>query len=202
MISGIYQNTIRSRLPRKLGSYNGVVARKPRLLDDDTYPDHKAPYMQYIREYVEEGQTVVEVGGGFGIGTVAIAEAVGDDGNVITYEPAHDMRLRLRETLRLNGVANHDIDIRGEVVGPAIDVWDDGDVETDVPAGELPACDVLVLDCEGSEAAIIDDLGCGPDVVIVEAHRLNGTEPHGLTDRLRQQGFEIASQEWRWVVAT
>lgn len=49
-------------------------------------PDYEEQYVGCIRTYIEAGESVVLVGGGEGVSTVAAANQVGPDGRIDVYE--------------------------------------------------------------------------------------------------------------------
>lgn len=56
------------------------------------------------------------------------------------------------------------------IIGNAIDLaGTSGDAEVVSPA-DLPACDILILDCEGAEIGILQSLDQRPETLIVETH--------------------------------
>ncbi len=60
----------------------------------------------FVRAFVREGMTVLDVGANVGYYAVTMAELVGDRGRVHAFEPAADTRAKLARNLRANGVRN------------------------------------------------------------------------------------------------
>jgi hypothetical protein len=54
----------------------------------------------------------------------------------------------------------------------------------------LPDCDVLVLDCEGTEIEILEEMEIKPRAVIVETHGMNGATEEAVRERLDSAGYD------------
>lgn len=189
-----YNRVVRPNLPRKLGLYNGYVARAPRLFDVvDHVPDYKTELLRAVRTTVERGDDVVVVGGGKGIASVVAAEAAGADGTVTTYEGGDEWRDVVEETLLLNGVDGR---VEHAVVGTAVDVRGAASERVVAPA-DLPAHDVLVLDCDGAEVAVLEGFAADdaprPRQVVVETHGQYGTPGRRVNETLVRLGYAIDS---------
>jgi len=205
---------VRDSLPAvEYGTCGGVrvpsaaaSARKPldRLFGHDT-PEH-SPFEGGLasvhREHTRPGDEVTVVGGGFGITTVAAAEA---GASVTVYEASAERLAALRETLELNDVDTTQVTLHQSVIGElaeaeAAEKGLDPDLPTVAPAEVLP-CDVLELDCEGAERSILRELIDGapsaglPRLVAVEVHPIKlGHSPEEVPDLLSGLGYEPV--EW------
>jgi hypothetical protein len=190
----VYNRVVRPHLPRKLGLYNGYVARAPRLFDVvDHVPDYKAELLHAVETTVERGDDVVVVGGGKGIASVVAAEAAGADGQVTTYEAGDDWVEVVEETLLLNVVEGR---VEHAIVGTAVAVR--GATSAPVVAtSDLPDCDVLVLDCDGAEVAVIDGFAADgaprPREIVVETHAQLGTPARRVNEALADLGYSVSS---------
>lgn len=180
-------NKLRPMLPRKIGMVNGVAARLPRWFDlTDVYPEDLL--IDAIREKVRFDDTVVIVGGGHGASSVAAANQVGPNGSVLVFEAAIEQVHLVAETIQFNQV--HDrAHVEHAVVGPAIDVWGSTGTAPRLDPCELPDCDVLVLDCEGAEVAILEGIAQQPRTIVVEYHRDKGAPFHEVKRVLRRRGY-------------
>lgn len=179
----LYNGVLRERLPRKFAIYAGVPARGARLLDaTDHFPDYKPGLLSAIDEYVEDGDHVELVGFGRGISTVKLLEA--GAGHVTAYEASQEMIEIGQETLEVNEVPGDAVTVEHALVGEGVDVYGDVEGATVVSPAELSDADVLVLDCEGAEAGILDELGTLPETVIVETHPECGVPHEATTTRL------------------
>lgn len=193
VVKSWYNGTVRDALPRKLGQYNGVVARQPRLLDaTDHIPDYKQTLMSHVQDVVEPDDRVVVIGGGKGIASVIAAEAAGPEGSVVTYEAGEAQADICRGTMELNDVAETSSVVAG-LVGPAKDVYGD-DIAQQIPVSDLPPHDTMIMDCEGAEREIIPRLAdleeAAPDRVVVETHEMFDAPLEAIVDELESAGYE------------
>lgn len=63
---------------------------------------------------------------------------------------------------------------------------------TIVSPKELPDCDVLELDCEGSELSILQSLSIRPQLIFIEIHpHKGGFGPYAVLEELDQLGYDI-----------
>lgn len=179
LVQQLYNRVLRQRLPRKFAVYAGVPARGARLLDStDHFPNYKPGLLSAIDEYVEDGDHVELVGFGRGVSTVKFVEA--GAGHVTAHEASREMIEIGRETLEVNGVPNDAVTIEHTLVGKDVDVYGDSTGATVVSPSELSNADILVLDCEGAEEEILENLGTLPETMIVETHPECGV-PHEAT---------------------
>lgn len=194
VVKKCYNEAIRPQLPRKLGVRNGVVCRWPALLDDtEIDPDYEYAIVESIRDHVESDDTVVVVGGGFGVSAVHAARAGADD--VTVYEASKRQTEVIREAVSINEAEN--IRVKHALVGPAKMVYNDdlGDAAVSHP-DELPECDVLELDCEGAEMEILDEIDQRPRTIIVEVHPEFDVPIESVEDWFSKEGYHIVSREW------
>lgn len=154
--------------------------------------DYKPGLASAVTEYVRSDDLVVEVGGGRGVMTVLAAR---EANNVITFEPAREMRDLLKETIQVSMVEDN-VQIRKEIVGSFDDIElirkdGYGQVSNNIIGPrELPGCDVLVMDCEGGEEQIIHELTNHPRVIIYESHP-DRANPHELNSLLESRGYRV-----------
>lgn len=196
-----YNHYVRHRLPRKQTTYNGVPVRAARWFDSVVpyagsieRPHYESGLIDALRRYVTAGHRVVIVGGGWGVSAVVAAELVGDDGSVIVFEGSATKVEHVRETARLNDVADR-ITVHHAVVGDEILLNAEGDGPRQLAAADLPSCDVLELDCEGAEISILEELSVRPAVINVETHGFLGAPVTAVTDRLEALSYEVVSKE-------
>ena len=187
----VYNATIREHLPRKIGYYNGVAVRAPRLFDTtDHIRDYKAEQMACIKAAVEAQDTVVNVGGGYGVSTVIAAHHVGPLGRVETFEPATDLIEPLRDTTEMNQVADR-VEVIHAAIGPPKHTKGSIDEAEVLSPSELPECDVLILDCDGAEEAIVPRLQIQPRDLVIESHPRYGVDTYELVSTLESMGYEF-----------
>ncbi|MCO8266647.1 FkbM family methyltransferase [Haloferax sp. AB510] len=188
----VYDPIVRPRLPKKLGYVNGVVTRKPALLDaQDTFPEYEQPIVDAINNQVEPEDTVVIVGGGYGVSAVHAGRQAS---SVLVYEASESQYEIVREAVRLDGLEN--VTLRNALVGPDVYVYNNDPTNHVVPASELPSCDVLELDCEGAELEILENLEIRPRVIIVETHPIFGVETAEVEAVLDSLNYSIVAREW------
>lgn len=187
----VYNATIRDYLPRKIGYYNGVAVRAPRLFDfTDSIPDYKTEQMECINAAVEARDTVVNVGGGYGVSTIVASRCVGPSGRVVTFEPATDLIEPLQDTVALNQVADR-VEVKHAAIGPPENTKGSVDEADLLPPSALPDCDVLILDCDGAEDEIIPRLEVRPRDMVIESHPRYGVDPEELLSTLKSMGYEF-----------
>lgn len=198
----VYDRLLRHRLPRTIGVYNGVVTRKYHLLDltkTDHEPEYKETLVSRARSITNEGDTVVEIGSGYGVCTVWLAKEVGNEGEVCTYEAGDDQVAVTREALELNSEilgadltartsVNHALVVSGNVVyGPISDAR-----RLDVE--DLPDCDVVVTDCEGAELPILRDIEIRPRAFVIETHPNFGAKTRDVEAVLSEYGYQCETE--------
>jgi hypothetical protein len=158
------------------------------------YPPHdggEAGEIESQTKYTCEGDRVIIIGGGDGISAVFASRAAGASGEVTVYEGGDTYCTRIRNILTINSVpANWKVE--EAVVGPPRDVYDADDATRTISPSELPSCDVLELDCEGSEETIIQQLEIRPRVITIELHpeRFEG-EPDAIFEHLIELNYHI-----------
>jgi len=193
-VRGLYDRTLRPFLPRKVGIVDGVLVRSPRLLDRTwSYRGHEEPLCAAIRRHVRPGDDVTVVGGGIGVSTVVAARRVAPAGSVVSYEASPEYGRLVSDAISLNdvgGVAS----VRVAVVSEARSVYGDAVAENVVPPEQLPECDVLVLDCEGAEVPILQQLTQRPRTLIVESHGVFDSPTRIVRERIASLGYEIVSE--------
>lgn len=134
------------------------------------------------------------IGGGYGVSSVAAATHTGETGSVDVYEGSAPAVKQVQDTLRLNGVVNR-VNVHHTVVGPEIQLDGERGGATELAPEELPACDVLVLDCEGAETAILSNLDIAPRTIIVETHEIYDSSEEDVKMLLEDMGYEIAERK-------
>lgn len=154
--------------------------------------DYKPGLATAVTEYVNRGDSVIEVGGGRGVMTVLAAR---EEAVVVTFEPAREMRNILKETVQASMVSDRVV-VRDEIVGSmsAIEtIKKDGygiPSNRFVAPSELGTCDVLVMDCEGGEEQIIHEMQIEPRIIIYESHP-DRANPRELNALLGQRGYGV-----------
>lgn len=193
LIQNVYDQFFRPYLPRKIGVFNGVAVRHPKLFDKkDENWSHKTGMVKAIDQAVDPGDTVVEVGSGMGVLTVRAARATTKYGMVYGYEAGKDRVSQALETVQLNDVEEWVSVTHGLVEGGDV-VWGEMGDPKQIPVENLPSCDVLVTDCDGGEKPILDSFNPEtiPDTVVIESHGMHGSPTEWVQDRLNELGLTI-----------
>lgn len=143
-------------------------------------------------KFTQPGDHVVIVGGGDGTTAVTASELVTDQGSVVVCEAGDRSVMRIAHLVASRGVA-HICTIRHALVGPDIDVYGgDATAAERIAPENLPACDILELDCEGAEIEILRSLVISPRVIIVEIHpKCFSEDPEWVLGRLDELGYQI-----------
>lgn len=203
---------LRNHLP-KSGAYqtcNGVIVEEKRIGDDllNAFPDrpsYEGQFVEYIREYVEESDSIVVIGGYYGASTVAAATQAGDSGGATTFEATPEGADRVRKTARLNGI-QQSVTVKAASVGPIYNPKGRDPGDNKIPPSELPDCDVLAIDCDGCELDVLDNIEIRPRTIIVEHHgAISGNERDkesldfkyqrkNLEDILSSEGYKIIDE--------
>jgi len=155
-------------------TYNRVAVEEKRIGDNillnlPDNPSYEKRLVEYIRKYVQQGDTVVVIGGYYGVSTVAATTQTGDNGSVITFEATPEGADRVRKTTRLNDV-QQSVDVRATSVGPIYNSKGRKVGNKKITPDELPDCDVLAIDCDGCELEVLDHIEIRPRMIIVEHH--------------------------------
>lgn len=178
-------------------TYNGVPVRKPHFpWENASEPTYESGLIAGIEKYVKSGDTVVTVGGGYGVTAVKSAQKVGDGGKVIVFEGSQSYVKKTRRTAKRCGVEDI-VRVNHRIVGPAKAVYGDSDkaeVQRLQPSN-LPDCDVLELDCEGAEIEILQNLTQKPGVILVESHGLYDASSEQIQTILEEMSYEIVSKD-------
>ena len=176
-----YDNTIRSYLPTKYRLLAGVAVPDAPLLDFTADKrDYKQGLMSAIIEGVEDGDHVDLVGFGRGVSTVRTFDAGAK--HVTAYEAAEEMIALARNTVDVNRPFGSRLTVEQAVVGDPIELYGDHSNANIKEPKNLCNADVLILDCEGSERSIIENLGSYPNTIICETHPERGIPTDNVLD--------------------
>lgn len=189
-------NRIRHFLPRDYGEFNGVRAKGVRRLDvEREFPEYEAELCAVIDNQLELGMSVQEVGGGMGVSAVHICRTIGEGGSLTVYEGSHENAALVADTLEEND-APCEATLRNAVVGTPLHLYTKPKEADAVSPGDLPDCDALVMDCEGTEIQILAGYPHTPDVIVVETHdQLVPGCTAAVKCLLREKGYEIVERQ-------
>jgi hypothetical protein len=212
-LGSFYRRTIWPKLPKtkEYGFQNGVkVPAYPQRIFDKIIPWHTKSYIpdfkstniDKVRENVKESDTVLSIGGGNGVTNVIEANQVGEGGEVIIFEASATRVKNLKATLEANGVVNQ-CDVRHAIVGEGQFISGELGDPNNIAAEDLPPCNVLEMDCEGSELSILEQLDQYPETVIVETHELKEYSPYDdvieIINLLEGYGYQTERHQGPWV---
>jgi hypothetical protein len=201
----LYRRTIRKLLPTiAVVKYSGIPISRERKIGDAKMPAFLIPHpLEDIAGYeqtligtlqseIRVGDKVTVVGGGEGVTAVVAAQAVGDTGSVVCFEGSGWGVRKVKGTAIRNKVSSR-LTVKHAVVGEAINVYgDSGQLSTLVVApAELPESDVLELDCEGAEIAILRNMTIRPRVIAVETHGYAGAPTVVVKKLLEELGYAV-----------
>lgn len=170
--------------------YSGVtVITTSRLPRVTVNPSYKIGSVGPLRKFVKAGDKMISVGGGYGV-TAVVGAFQG--AAVTVYEGGSDYADFVRKTALINGVADSIKVIEG-IVSESREVYGTPSSAKFSP-GELPTCDVLELDCEGAEYAIISEMKVRPRVIVVEVHPQYNVIEDDILHALTDAGYEIVDR--------
>lgn len=119
-----YNHHIAHLLPKTDAQYNGVNVHTYRYLDSiipwesKDEPHYESGIISGLKGYVEEGDSIVIVGGGWGVTAVKAAKSTGDTGKVTVYEGAVKKVGHIKKTAEKNNVLDTVEIIHGYVGSP------------------------------------------------------------------------------------
>ena len=159
----------------------------PDLRDNSSY---EQGLITGLKSTVRSGDKVVVVGGGEGITTAIAALLTGASGSVICFEGDQAGIESVKRTAEANNVPDR-VECIHAVVGPNLGVFGTAVSDVCIAPRDLPKCDVMEMDCEGSEVQILSEMVIRPRAVIVETHGFNGASTALVTGILEQRGYEV-----------
>lgn len=186
-LQSLYDSTIRPHLPNTKWVFdNGVPSPTAKPFDLRLERDwYKAGSILGLRRHLEPTDHLVTIGqerGGPAVvgvrrgHTVTVFEAAKSN---VDYLETYFERLKIDDL----------IDVEHALVADeAIDVFGD-DVGDPLPASDLSECDVLEMDVEGAELAILDGLDQRPRAIIIEPHPQHDVSVSDVRDRLSSMGY-------------
>lgn len=205
-LGAVYVRCVRWLMPKVEGRYAGIRAVRDKRFGDDLItrvsgkplgdyddPNYEFGLVRGISLYVRPGDKAVVIGGGFGITAVLIAHAAGPAGSVVCFEGSGRQVAAVSDTARRNGAK---IDVRHAFVGTDKNVYGSSEGAVAVDAENLPECDVLEMDCEGAELAILSALKIRPRVILVETHGVHGSPTEAVRAELTRMGYDVDSENF------
>jgi hypothetical protein len=196
----VYRKSFRRYLP-SIGylSENNVKTTKKKYALDELLMPHltEAPekedgIVSSHQKVTQSGDSVVVIGGGNGITAVRAAKLVGDSGDVTIFEGGKESVDVINDVIEINDVS-HLCEVHHAIVGKERNVYGGESTKAEIIKPEkIPDCDVLELDCEGSEIDVLRELPIQPRAIIAELHPWNFQDkPDTILEILTELGYEL-----------
>lgn len=182
---------------RKPVKYKNVTFIHPQQYFNYIMPFLKVSYepavLKASEKFVEKNDDVTVIGGGRGI-TAAKSYKQSQSGTLNVYEGNKSFCKKIMpKTFNLNNVKAN---IHHAIVGPGNNVYGNQENPEKVNPSKLPECDVLELDCEGSEIEILNNITIKPRVIIVESHGMYNSSSNEVKKCLQNLGYNIAFEQY------
>jgi hypothetical protein len=187
----------------KIVEYNDIEAVHVDYVWTDQFFDHRPKsipryfdeyedeLIKSIEEHIKPEHNVVIIGGGAGITTVKCADVV--EGNVTVFEGSENLVEMIGKTVEYHCLEDT-VDIQHSIVGTPEKLFGNGNFSEQVEPSELPDCDFLELDCEGSEYEILENMDIRPQYIVVETHGVHDAPTSDTIELLEDIGYTIVSQ--------
>jgi hypothetical protein len=195
-----FYSKISHSLPYRYSKYNGVRVPSHRVLGQlipsvkaGSQPNYEKGIVNSLEKNVGEEDKVVICGGGLGVTAVKSAKLNQKPENVVVFEGSESQTEKIRKTFRENNVDQ--IRLKHSIVGEEKDVWGEKGKPNTMTASELPECDILEMDIEGSELKVLEELNIEPQIIIVESHGVNGAPTEEVKETLKDKNYEIKNVE-------
>jgi hypothetical protein len=154
------------------------------------HTSYEAALVHGIRSNACRGDRCVIIGGGIGVTSAIASDMVGESGRVLCFEGSLDEIDKIMITLKLNLASNVEV-IHG-TVGERVHVYGESSrFGRFIDPSELPDCDILEMDCEGSELGILGKMTIRPRVVLVETHGHHGSSSSAVSRQLSFMGYTV-----------
>lgn len=170
------------------------VPPKWRNYKEAVKPNYESALINGLRNYVKTGDHIVIVGGGYGVTSCIASKLTGKEGKVTCYEASQTSIKHIKRTLSLNDCFDN-ISLHNKSVGRPISIMGSAKANMQVEPEELPECDILELDCEGSEKEILQNLKIRPKVILVETHGIFNSPTTEIVELLKKINYKTVSVE-------
>jgi len=111
-------------------------------------------------------------------------------GSVTVFEDAKREINRVKKTLSLNSVSDI-VEVNHAIVGPEVQLKPATGDPDQISHNELPRCDILELDCEGSETDVLKSISTYLERIFVETHGICDSPTHEVRDTLKELDYGI-----------
>lgn len=194
IIRRVFDTTLRPRLPPKQVCLGGVEAYRGSIFDRTLtdIPEYEAASRNALETHVDEGDHVRIVGGGSGV--TAVIAAKSGAATVEVVEAASRSVGCAEKTVALNNLWDSITILHGHI--GEVQNARMGELGPSIPPAWCSECDVLELDCEGSELDILSSFEKGeslPRVIIVETHGAFGSPTADVRDELNRLGYDVGN---------
>ena len=175
--------------------YNGILVpfvkkKKPRK----EKPDAEEGIVSAHKNFTKSKDNVIIIGGGNGVTACVASKIVGEFGNVVIYEGGNEAYKRIKRTMKINNAPNN-YQVYHAIIGPEIDVYGGDTTGAQfIDPKDIANCDVLELDCEGSEESILENMVIRPRIIIAEIHPKTHKSPDSVVNILINMGYKIIQQ--------
>lgn len=183
-------------LPYRYSEYNNIKVPSHRafgkivpLVDTEDQPHYEKGIIESLEENMREGDEVVICGGGLGVTAVKSAKLNKNAENVEVFEGSESQIEKIEKTFQENNVER--IRIHHSIVGEEKNIWGEKGAPSTTPPSELPSCDILEMDIEGSEIKVLKELDIEPRIIIVESHGNLGSPSEEVKNILKEKNYEI-----------
>jgi len=165
-----------------------------------SYSDGKKKNKELIKDFVKEGDSVTVIGAGFGQTSIEILNQVGENGSLTAYEGDLASVKSFEQTIQHYGFEGR-VTIHHAIVGDPYKLAGGGLEGNVVNPNELENCDVLEMDCEGSELDILKELSIRPRCMIIEQHYHQSfapfSDPRIIPETLMSMGYTSRTYDGR-----
>jgi hypothetical protein len=183
-------------LPYRYSKYNNVKVPSHRafgkivpLVNTEDKPEYEKGIIESLKRNIREEDKVVICGGGLGVTAVKSAELNKKPENVEVFEGSESQIEKIEETFQKNNIEG--IRIHHSIVGEEKNIWGEKGAANTTQPSELPSCDILEMDIEGSEMKVLEELDIEPRIIIVESHGNFGSPTEEVKKILTEKNYEI-----------
>ena len=173
---------------KKLLDHLVPISWLPKGLSDTI--GYEATLIDEIKINVAKGDKVVVIGGGLGVTSIVAAKMTGPGGSVVCYEGSVSGYASIYKAIRINKVSGI-IKLHNKIVGDPIHVYGEDITPYFLHTSKIPDCDVMELDCEGSEISILKNMKNRPRIIIVETHGLYGSPTSLVKSILQGMDYDV-----------
>jgi hypothetical protein len=200
VVGAAYMKYLRPNIPKRVNNYNGVKVPNGRLFDqivpfpEGDRPEYESGIVNSLCDIINENDKVTIVGGGWGVTSVIAARQLGKDGKVTVYEGSKRHAKIIRKIVDINEV-NKKVTVNHAIVGKKVKLKGNSQGAVFVKPTEIEECDVLELDCEGSERMILEEMKMRPRNIIVETHGHRNSPTSLIKEILETNSYHVIRYE-------